>query len=102
MASSQQPYGPWVLQSPAELRPAAAPPPRVRLLCLPPAGAGASYFFGWGAALPDWVEVLPVELPGRNSRIREPRPVRVGRRADGIAALCAAPHRACAHGFLFF
>ena len=74
--AQQQPYGACVLQGPAELRARGAPPPRVRVLCFPPAGAGACFFHGWGAALPDWAEVLPVELPGRNTRMRERMPVR--------------------------
>lgn len=38
------------------------------LVCLAPAGAGASYFWGWRAKLPATVRLLPVELPGRNGR----------------------------------
>ena len=50
-----------------------AGPPRLRLFCLPQAGAGAWCFHnGWSARLPPDVEVLPVELPGRNSRASEP------------------------------
>ena len=45
--------------------------PRARLLCLPPAGAGAQFFRGWSDALPDGVEVLALRLPGRESRLRE-------------------------------
>ena len=71
-----QPYGAAVLQSASEQRGRDAPPPRVRVVCLPPAGAGACFFHGWGAVLPQWAEVLPVELPGRNTRIRERLPVR--------------------------
>ena len=37
------------------------------------AGCGAWAFHGWSRALPRWVEVMPVELPGRNSRMREPK-----------------------------
>ena len=73
----QQPYGACVLQSATELRARDAPPPRVRVACFPPAGAGACFFHGWGAALPPWVEVLPVELPQRNTRLRERLPARL-------------------------
>ncbi|MFC5290092.1 thioesterase II family protein [Actinokineospora guangxiensis] len=45
-------------------------PPLTRLLCLPPAGAAARAFLRWD--LPDWVEIVPVELPGRGSRFAEP------------------------------
>lgn len=46
--------------------------PRVRLLCFPYAGAGASVFRGWGKEMQEGVEVLPVQLPGREARWHEP------------------------------
>ncbi len=53
-----------------------APPPgperRVRLFCMPHAGGGAAAFRLWPSALPDEVEVCRIQLPGRESRIREP------------------------------
>jgi medium-chain acyl-[acyl-carrier-protein] hydrolase len=45
--------------------------PSVRLFCLPYAGAGAYPFRGWGNAVPNDVEVCPVELPGRGTRLGE-------------------------------
>jgi medium-chain acyl-[acyl-carrier-protein] hydrolase len=45
--------------------------PRLRLLCLPNAGAGASTFRGWSASLPEDIEVLSVQLPGREERLSE-------------------------------
>jgi hypothetical protein len=71
-----QSHGAWAVQSAAEVRARDAPPPRVRIACFPSAGSGACLFHGWGAVLPEWAEVLPVELPGRNTRIRERMPVR--------------------------
>lgn len=51
--------------------PPAAPPRPLRLFCLPPAGGGASGYRTWiGAFGPD-VEVVPVQLPGRESRLHE-------------------------------
>ncbi len=41
---------------------------RLRLLCLPYAGGNARMFRHWGAAMPDGVEICPVELPGRGTR----------------------------------
>ncbi|HEX2514627.1 MAG TPA: thioesterase domain-containing protein, partial [Chloroflexota bacterium] len=38
---------------------------RVRLLCLPYAGGGASAFRHWPDALTSSIEVCPVQLPGR-------------------------------------
>jgi medium-chain acyl-[acyl-carrier-protein] hydrolase len=50
-----------------------APPavPRLRLFCLPYAGAGASLFASWPDLLPDGVELNAVQLPGRENRLRE-------------------------------
>lgn len=41
---------------------------RVRLFCLPFAGGSAITYRSWPRALPDWVDVCPVELPGRGTR----------------------------------
>ncbi|HZF09900.1 MAG TPA: thioesterase II family protein [Thermoanaerobaculia bacterium] len=48
------------------------PRARLRLFCFPYAGGGASVYRGWGASLPSDVEVCPVQLPGRESRLRDP------------------------------
>lgn len=45
--------------------------PRLRLFCVPYAGGGASNFLTWYDQLPDFVDVYPVQLPGREARIRE-------------------------------
>lgn len=52
----------------------AAGRPRLRLFCLPPAGGSAASFAVWRPHLPPGVELAPVELPGRGSRIDEPVP----------------------------
>ncbi len=44
------------------------PEARIRLYCLPHAGAGASVFLAWGKTAPDWLEVCSVQLPGRENR----------------------------------
>ncbi len=44
---------------------------RFRLFCFPPVGAGASLFAPWRDALAPTVEVAAVQLPGRESRLRE-------------------------------
>ena len=41
------------------------------LICLPYAGAGASVYRSWSAQLGPWIEVSPIQLPGRENRIRE-------------------------------
>ncbi len=43
-----------------------------RLFCFHYAGAGASVFRGWPDELPPEIDVCPVQLPGRESRFREP------------------------------
>lgn len=45
---------------------------RLRMFCFPYAGGGASAYRGWGASLPQEIEVCPVQLPGREGRLREP------------------------------
>lgn len=42
------------------------------MFCFPYAGGGASVYRGWGASLPNDLEVCPVQIPGRESRLREP------------------------------
>ncbi len=46
--------------------------PRLRLVCLPYAGAGASIYQTWPDLLPDDIEVLAIQLPGREDRKSEP------------------------------
>lgn len=48
------------------------PDARVRLICLPFAGGGTADFRSWREGLPGSVDVCPVVLPGRESRLREP------------------------------
>jgi surfactin synthase thioesterase subunit len=44
---------------------------RMRLFCLPAAGGAASGFHPWRAALGPAVDVVPVQLPGREARLDE-------------------------------
>ena len=41
-------------------------------MCFPHAGGGASTFFSWPDQLPPWIDVVPVQPPGRENRIDEP------------------------------
>ncbi|MFG2572650.1 thioesterase II family protein [Streptomyces sp. NPDC048481] len=50
---------------------------RVRLFCLPHAGAGASAFAAWPGLFPPEVEIVAVQLPGREDRVGEPHPASV-------------------------
>jgi medium-chain acyl-[acyl-carrier-protein] hydrolase len=52
-------------------RPRPRPGARLRLLLLAHAGGGASAYRGWADAFPEEVEVCPVQLPGRENRLRE-------------------------------
>jgi medium-chain acyl-[acyl-carrier-protein] hydrolase len=45
---------------------------QLRLFCFPYSGAGASVFYPWVNAFPSAIEVCPVQLPGRESRLSEP------------------------------
>jgi surfactin synthase thioesterase subunit len=46
----------------------------VRLFCLPHGGGSASLFRTWQAVIGTDIEVCPVQLPGREGRLREPPP----------------------------
>ncbi|MGH3530086.1 MAG: thioesterase II family protein, partial [Pseudonocardiaceae bacterium] len=48
------------------------PGARLRLICLPPAGGGASRYRNWPTHLPEEVEVVSVQFPGRENRFNEP------------------------------
>ncbi|HWM03117.1 MAG TPA: alpha/beta fold hydrolase [Actinophytocola sp.] len=72
-------------------RTAQRPDADVQLFCLPYAGSGASVFRGWSAVFGPRVEVLGVQLPGREARMREPRVIDPARVADAIAAAADRP-----------
>jgi medium-chain acyl-[acyl-carrier-protein] hydrolase len=44
---------------------------RLRLICLPYAGGGASIYRTWQEGLPENIEVLSIQLPGRENRLAE-------------------------------
>ncbi|GAB7215268.1 thioesterase II family protein [Dickeya oryzae] len=48
------------------------PAARVRLLCIPYAGGSVNLYQRWSEYLPEDVEVLGVQLPGRSYRLSEP------------------------------
>lgn len=54
------------------------PGARLRLFCVPYAGGGASVYRGWPASLPPGIELCAIQLPGRETRIAEPRFSRMG------------------------
>ncbi len=59
----------WIVTFPA--RAAGGESPRLRFFCFPPAGSGAKQFNPWRRVLPDGVELNAIQLPGRESRLRE-------------------------------
>ncbi|HVF55642.1 MAG TPA: thioesterase domain-containing protein [Pyrinomonadaceae bacterium] len=63
---------PWLIRAPSN---ASA---RIRLFCFPYAGGSAAIYRSWQSALQPGVEVCPVQLPGRGSRMREPSFTRIG------------------------
>ena len=69
---------PWIVRS--RPNPGAA----LRLLCFPYAGGAAMVFRQWPERLPENVELLAVELPGRGARAKE-APMRV--RAELVARM---------------
>jgi surfactin synthase thioesterase subunit len=46
-------------------------PPCIELLALPCAGASATMYLRWRRQLPEWIRLVPVELPGRGARLGE-------------------------------
>jgi medium-chain acyl-[acyl-carrier-protein] hydrolase len=89
------PVTPWIV------RPRPVPGSALRLLCVPYAGAGASVFGTWPAELPAGVEVLAIELPGRETRFKE-RPFDrlaplVAQLADAVAPGLSAPFAIYGH-----
>ena len=52
------------------------------LICLPFAGAGASFFTKWQSLAPDGLRIVPVQLPGREERFVEPAHTDAVRAAD--------------------
>ncbi|AZV26266.1 MULTISPECIES: thioesterase II family protein [unclassified Pseudomonas] len=45
---------------------------KLTLLCLPYSGASAMVYSRWRPKLPQWLQLQPVELPGRGARFDEP------------------------------
>jgi surfactin synthase thioesterase subunit len=58
---------PWFL-----LAPGRDPAVRLRVFCFPHGGAGPSAFRAWPSLVAPEVELVPVQLPGRERRLHEP------------------------------
>jgi medium-chain acyl-[acyl-carrier-protein] hydrolase len=61
------------------------PQARLRLFCFPYAGGSALIFREWQAHLPNTVEVCPVELPGRGTRLAESPATRLSPLVQAVA-----------------
>ncbi|MFB8175326.1 thioesterase II family protein [Streptomyces sp. NPDC055966] len=83
MQESARPGSPWLMRG--EQRPDA----RLALYCLPHAGGGASAYRDWARNLPAWIDVIAVQLPGRENRIRE----QLGIDLDAMAEAVDADHQ---------
>src|SRR5262245_53914505 len=55
---------PWLSRSPRT-------DSRVRLFCLPYAGGGSGIYRNWPELVEPWIDPVPVQLPGRDSRLLE-------------------------------
>jgi medium-chain acyl-[acyl-carrier-protein] hydrolase len=61
------------------------PAAQLRLFCLPHAGVGASIYHPWSRLLPPEIQICPVQLPGRENRIRERPATRLPDLIRGLA-----------------
>jgi surfactin synthase thioesterase subunit len=77
--------------------------PRLRLICLPYAGGGATIYRAWAAGLSADIEVRPVQLPARQNRRHEPPVTRVDsivtRLVAAIELLPPSPTAIFGHSF---
>lgn len=57
----------------------------LRLFCLPYSGASAMFYSRWRRDLPPWLQLRPLELPGRGMRMDEPLQRDIARLAEQLA-----------------
>ncbi|QXI26893.1 thioesterase II family protein [Pseudomonas vanderleydeniana] len=62
----------------------------LRLFCLPYSGASAMVYSRWRRHMPEWLQVRPLELPGRGMRMNEPLQSDIVRLANQLADEIAA------------
>lgn len=73
----------------------------LRLFCLPYSGASAMFYSRWRRTLPAWLQVRPLELPGRGMRMDEPLQRNIkqlaAQLADEISAELDTPYALFGH-----
>jgi medium-chain acyl-[acyl-carrier-protein] hydrolase len=57
-----------------------------RLFCIPHSGSGAFQFASWKNFLPEFLDICPVQLPGRENRLRESPLTRVKTIVESLAS----------------
>jgi medium-chain acyl-[acyl-carrier-protein] hydrolase len=57
-----------------------------RLFCLPHSGSGAFQFASWKNFLPEVLDICPIQLPGRENRLREPPFTRIQTIVENLAS----------------
>lgn len=62
------------------------PRAQIRLFCFPYAGGGSQIFRAWPSGLPQTVEVLAAQLPGRGNRLNEPPLTDLRKMIEAISA----------------
>ena len=79
------------------------PGAQLRLFCFPYAGGSAAIFRDWHRELPQTLEVCPIELPGRGSRMKEPllreMPSLIEALAEGLRPYLEQPYALFGHSF---
>ncbi|PZD95998.1 thioesterase [Paenibacillus sambharensis] len=65
---------------------------QVKLLCFPFAGAGASFFSSWNDLFDSSLEIVPVQLPGRERQIAEEPYRNIHAAADVFAKMIEEQH----------
>jgi surfactin synthase thioesterase subunit len=58
----------------------------MRLFCLPYSGGSAMFYARWRRLLPSWIDVQPLEWPGRGARMDEPLATNPRQLAEQLAA----------------
>lgn len=65
-------YPDELLMSETEVEEPSVEPCRIQVFCLPHAGGNSLHYQAWQRWLPPGAEVVPIDLPGHGTRLREP------------------------------